>query len=473
VRRGALVVLLGLFALAPSARADEALETALKAFDRARKAPEWKARQDAFIALSGQDGPGVAEAMLQALSTEQNAAVVRTGITCLGDLRATASQEALAAALRKGRGSTRLYALLAVEKGRGQAVEEALFELLADKDAPVVAQAALALGARGLATAPPRLVPLLEHRGWQVRAAAARALLRLASPPPPRGEPGKPPPPPPPPPDWVKTPEVTAALIAALEAGKGRERTDVIAALERLHGRDLGDNLAAWRLVAEGKEVDAVTAAKRVWGAHVFGIPIRGRRVVFVLDNSLRAKTPHKFGAGDRLAQVCEVPGGLPLLGSRLGLSGSFAHAHLARCVEDLASDVRFNVVTFNEKVRPLFERPVGSNPGTRKQLEETLAALEPDDGVACYDALVAGLDLWGAKDGVAWDKGPDEIVFVSFNAPTKGEVLEADVIAAAIGLKARLRMVAIHTIGVTEHAYDMCAQIAAESGGVYRNYYQ
>ena len=51
---------------------------------------------------------------------------------------------------------------------------------------------------------------------------------------------------------------------------------------------------------------------------------------------------------------------------------------------------------------------------------------------------------------------------------PTTGEVKEADVVAAAIGLKARLRMVPIHTVGIHFHPYDMCREIAALTGGVY-----
>ena len=62
----------------------------------------------------------------------------------------------------------------------------------------------------------------------------------------------------------------------------------------------------------------------------------------------------------------------------------------------------------------------------------------------------------------------PDEIIFITVNMPTTGEIKEADVVGAAIALKARLRMVPIHTVGIHFHPYDMCRDIAAKSGGVY-----
>ena len=88
------------------------------------------------------------------------------------------------------------------------------------------------------------------------------------------------------------------------------------------------------------------------------------------------------------------------------------------------------------------------------------------------YDAMIEALDLGGSKDGAAWTKGPDEIVFTACNAPNEGEIKDPDVVAAAIALKARIRMVPIHTVGVETHSYTMMETIARETGGVYRKLY-
>lgn len=467
-----LPLALGLGAAAP-ARAEAEAAEALKAFQAALRSAEWKERRDAYYQLSGTDAAGVAQAMLEALASEPNPAVVLAGIGTLAGLRSSAAQDELAMALARGRGVRRLVALLALERQDGSRTTPALLEALGDKSPEVLAQAALAAGRRGLAEAVPALLGLLRHRDWQVRVAASRGLLRLASPPPPPAAPGKPPPPAPGVPEFMQAPAIRAALLEALEQGRGRERTEHVLALERLTGEGHGDNPAAWALVLAGKPVDPRTAAQRTWPAHAFGIPLAGRRLVFVLDNSLRSGDPHRFGTGARMEEVCAVPGGTPLFGSRLRTVGQFAHAHLERAVKDLPGETRFNVLTFNEKVSAVFERPVASNPGTRKTLAETLAGLKVDNGIASYDALTQALDLAGSKDSVAWAKGPDEILFVTCNMPTMGEIVEADVVAAAIALKARLRMVTIHTVGITEHPYDMLATIARETGGVYRNYYE
>lgn len=466
------ICLLSIFLLAAPAGADE-IGDAVKAFQGARKAAQWKERRDAYFLLAGYDGPGVAEAMLEGMASEDNSAVVLGGIGALSGLRSQAAQQELAQALAKGRGNRRIYALLALERQEGSGTHAALLAALADKEPEIVAQAALGAGRRGMAEALPRLLELLAHRDWQVRVAASRALLRLASPAAPPAEAGKPPPPAPGVPEFMAAPEIKAALLAALEKGRGRERTDHVMALERLSGQALGDNVAAWELVLAGRPLDPRATRARTWPAHAFGIPLAGRHLMLVLDNSLRSGDPHRFGSTERMDAVCEVPGGRPLLGSRLRTVGQFAHAHIQRAVDDLPGDTRFNVLTFNEKVHPVFERPVSSNPGTRRTLEETLASLKVDNGIASYDALSQALDSAGSKFGVAWSKGPDEILFVTCNMPTMGEVVEADVVAAAIALKARLRMVTIHTVGITEHPYAMLETIARETGGVYRNYYE
>ena len=74
----------------------------------------------------------------------------------------------------------------------------------------------------------------------------------------------------------------------------------------------------------------------------------------------------------------------------------------------------------------------------SRNTVFEALDGLETDDGIAAYTALEQALDVAGAGDAKAWKSGPDEILYVTVNMPTTGEVTEADVVAAAIGLKAR-----------------------------------
>ena len=93
-------------------------------------------------------------------------------------------------------------------------------------------------------------------------------------------------------------------------------------------------------------------------------------------------------------------------------------------------------------------------------------------------DAAVVArqLRLLSVPDDWQWldaGSGPDEIIFTACNMPNKGEIKEAPVVGAAIALKARMRMVPIHTIGIKSHGYDMMAEIAKGSGGTYLNLYE
>lgn len=460
----------------PRACADD-LKDARKAFRGALSAADWKQRRDAYMEVADWDDPSMVEDVLDALVRETNPAVVRTGIGVLAGYASDASQARLVAEVRKGHGRRRMLVLLALARQRGGASVPILLEILQGKDGPAAAQAALALGARHELSAVPHLVALLGRKDWQLRRAAGLALAELARPPAPAPEAGAQPPAQAahgPVPEALRAPEVTSALVAALGRAEGVDRQALIAALEAIHGRTLGYNLAAWKLVAAGKEVDEKTLAKRVYPPAAFGIPLYGQRIVLVYDDSLRSGDPHRFGSGDRLLELCKVPGSdRPIFSARILTVGQFARAHFLRCVADMPSKTHFEVITFNAIVRPLFGRFVAAGGARRKAVQELFDSIRPDDGIATYDALNTALDTGGATDAKAWKHGPDEIVFTTCNEPTVGDIKEADVIAAAISLKARMRMVRIHTVGIESHPYSMMRTIARETGGIYRNDYK
>ncbi|MHC5012398.1 MAG: vWA domain-containing protein, partial [Planctomycetota bacterium] len=145
-------------------------------------------------------------------------------------------------------------------------------------------------------------------------------------------------------------------------------------------------------------------------------------------------------------------------------------HGHVKHLIQGLPKDTRYEVLSFNELVNPFFGALTPANAGTKNQALEILAELVTDDGIASYTALTDALDIVSPKDHIAWKSGPDEILFITVNLPNTGEVKEADVVGAAIALKARLRMVPIHTVGIHYHPYDMCRMIAERTGGIYVN---
>lgn len=429
--------------LAPGARADD-WSDARKEFRERMKAEAWNERRDAFVLLTPYDGAEAVEEILDALEGEPNGAVVLGGLETLGLLVSDGAKQALLESARKAKGRIRLLALQALEKQKGLEVENALVEALADRDGPVAALAArvLALRERLPVDAPVPLTKLLAHKDWQVRAAAARALT-------------------------VHPQEASVpALARALEKAEGRDRADLVAALAKTTGEDFGYDPGAWTRVAKGEEPSAIPR-RPVQVPTAFGLPIYGQRVVIVLDNSLRMSDPHPFDS-DRLRKLCETPDPPPVPWYRMKTNGQFAHGHVEHLIGGLPRGTEFGLITFNTLVQNVFEGFASAGSAAERRADEAIANLEPDDGIATYDALMLALDLAGSKDKSAWRRGPDEILFITVNMPTTGEVKEAGVVAAAVGLKARLRQVPIHTVGIHYHPYDMCRQIAELSGGTY-----
>lgn len=470
----ALLLLVGAPFAARPAQADDT-KAAIKEFKKAIKAEKWQDRRDAYLVLADYDSADIVKVLLDAALKEENPAVRLTAVDVLAGLASDGAKERITAEGKKARGARKQMVLLVLGRQEGDAITALLREVLTGKDAPAICQAALALGASESKDSIPDLTNLLAHKDWQVRRAAAMALANIAQPPPPKPKDGKAPPKDFrwPVPDEMKAPEITAKLIAALEASKGVERGAIIDVLSEIHEVNHGLNIAAWKAVSEGKPVDKRLERKRVWPPAAFGIPLYGRRIVFIYDNSLRSGDPHRFGTGKRLQELSAVPGGPPLVSSRLLTVGQFARGHMARAISTMKSGQQFEFITFNANVKPLFGKFTSSGGASKKALEDLFGNLEPDDGINTYGAFTQALDMGGATDAKAWKKGPDEIVFVTCNQPTKGELTDASVVAAAIGLKARMRMVRIHTIGIESHPYAMLEKIAEVTGGVYRNYYE
>ncbi len=469
----ALAVLLLLGAPAPRVVVADDAADARKAFRAGIRAEDWKLRKEAYFGLADYDSADVVKEILTAMGREKNPAVILTAIGVLGGLASQGAQDELIVQLGKSKGTRKMYVLLVLARQKGDRAVPALLETVRGKDAPAIAQAALALGEKEVKEAIPDFVRLLRHKDWQVRRAAAMALRRSAQPPPPKPKEGELPkkdfrwPVS----DELKAPEVTAALVAALGSSKGRDRNDILAALDAIHDKQYGYNVAAWKLVAAGKEVDERTLRKRERPPYAYGIPLYGQRIVLIYDNSLRSADPHAFGSGERMREVCAVPGSRPLLQMRLRTVGQFAQAHYTRCIQDMAKGTKFELIYFNEIVHQAFGRFASAGSSSRKVVEEVFAEMKNDNGIASYTALNLALDVAGSADSKAWKSGPDEIVFTTCNMPTVGEIKEADVVGAAIALKARLRMVPIHTVGIETHPYGMLETIARETGAVYRNY--
>lgn len=438
----ALLLLPGLFLAGPPRARADGWEEMRDEFRKGVRSEDWKTRRDAFVYLSGHDRPEAVREILGVLEDEENAAVVLAGVEALTFQKSKGSQEALFEAVRKGKERVRLLVLNALAGLESKAVADLLLEVAQGKDEPAAAQAALALAKQKHPDAVPVLIKLLKDKSWQVRRAAAIALREYR-------------------PD-----EAVGPLADALAASKGRERNEIIGALLEITGERFGNDPAAWKKLARGTPPEEIHAKPELVPT-VFGVPIYGQRVVVCLDNSLRMTDPHPFDA-ERLRELSEAPEGDPIPWFRVKTNGQFAVSHVKHLLQGLPKGAKFELIFFNETVHGLFGSLANVGTATRNAAFAALDDLVTDNGIDSFDALDAALDVAGRGDAKAWKSGPDEIVFVTVNMPNAGPVTEADVVAAALGLKARLRMVPIHTVGIHYHPYEMCRELAARTGGVY-----
>ena len=410
-------------------------------FRKGAKSSLWNVRSDAFLYLSGYDRPEAVREILRALDKEQNAAVLLSGVTALEGQKSRGSRELLFDIARKGKERTRLLVLTALGRQKGPDVGDLLLEGAAGKDAPAAAQAALALKDQKHAGTVPVLAKLLKSKHWQVRRAAAITLKAFR-------------------PD-----EAILPLANALAASKGRDRSEILDALLEITGEKFGNDPAAWKRFANGTPSEEIRA-KPDLAPSVFGVPIYGRRVVICLDNSLRMTDKHPFKT-DRLKELSYPPDGAPIPWIRTKTNGQFAREQVKHLLRGLPKGTKFEIIVFNETVRDVFGGLTNLGTASRNRAFETLDGLVTDNGIAAYTALEKALDVAGIG-GKAWKSGPDEIIYITVNMPTTGDVVEADLVSKSIGLKARLRMVPIHTVGIHYHPYEMCREMAALTGGVY-----
>lgn len=453
-----------LLGIVAPARADEAAET-LKEFQKALRSEAWQDRASGYDVLAALDSAAGVEEGLKALGAEPHGAVRLHGVRTLGGFGSPEALEALAEEARRSRGDRQYLALLALERQRGPAGSEALLEVLGGKDPAATSQAAIALGAKQVQEAIPVLLGLLAHKEWQVRAAAAWGLREMCGPLPGPPKPGEPPAPTVP--DWLRPDEVGPRLVEALRASEDADRRHVVAALERLSGLDLGYDPAGWEQWLGGSRGGAIQRNPLAL-PRFFGVPIYGRRVVVVIVNNVQLDKPHPYST-ERLKELCAVPGAASINWISVRTLKQFVQQHVARFARDYAkTGGKIEVLTTGPKAVGLFGKLRAANV-SEKALEEAAEGLVLAAANDTYGALNMALDVSGGKDSVAWQKGPDEVLYVSCAPPWLADVTDQAQVGADLGLKARSRLVGIHCVGVAEHPAQMMRTLSEVSGGVYR----
>lgn len=214
-----------------------------------------------------------------------------------------------------------------------------------------------------------------------------------------------------------------APLIERVDRESGRLQADAIAALRDLTGQTFG--VRGWRewwsKYWKAFELPKPDVSTRVVSGGFFSIPVESRRVIFCADISKSMR-------------------GRPL---------EAAQAELDRVLGELAPEARFNLIFFNNLVRPWKERLQPATASAVAASREHVAALSARNSTRFEDALMLALD----------DPDADTIFVLS-----DGKVDDPDALLTAIRRRNRQRQMAIHTVAVEPSGF--LKKLAAQNGG-------
>ncbi|HLU39187.1 MAG TPA: HEAT repeat domain-containing protein, partial [Planctomycetota bacterium] len=180
-----------------------------------------------------------------------------------------------------------------------------------------------------------------------------------------------------------------------------------------------------------------------------FGIPVLGRRVVFILDRSgsmgAAAPQPQATAAGDA---------GVP---TRLDI----ARQECWNAVADMGPDTFFNVVVFSDRARAWKGELVPATVSNKSALRTFLERLVPNGSTNLWDALATAIEMRTAISEGRQREPVDEIFVLSDGYPSSGEVTDAATITLRIAELNRHAGIRINTvfIGSQESELDRYAQ--------------
>lgn len=168
-----------------------------------------------------------------------------------------------------------------------------------------------------------------------------------------------------------------------------------------------------------------------------FGIPVRGTRVVFVIDvsGSMGARRFVRTAAGGD-ADRSTAP-------TRLDV----AREQLLQAVDSLSPESSFNVVVFSEDVETWRKDLVAANARNKKALRKYLRKLRPRRSTNLWGGIEAALKIRSLVVGDRYASNVDEVFVLSDGAPTSGEILDPGVILRTVTETNRFSRVRINTV--------------------------
>lgn len=255
-------------------------------------------------------------------------------------------------------------------------------------------------------------------------------------------------------------------LLDRLAKEEGRLVLDIVQALERLTGKQIGYKAADWKTWWTGARESFAMPAKPKPGAAAskdddstkakfYGVPLLSKRLVFIIDCSGSMKEDDELYKGKRRIDV--------------------ALEELEKAIGALEPDAKFNVIMLSteataQKLRSLSPKLVPAGEGNRKKAIELVK-----NAWAKLENIKRGRgDIYDAVMEAMADGEADTVLLLTDGAPTDGRYIDDGTFMEALTAEHRYRRVAVHAIltgaesarGTNE---DLMKAIAAVTRGLYR----
>jgi hypothetical protein len=183
-----------------------------------------------------------------------------------------------------------------------------------------------------------------------------------------------------------------------------------------------------------------------------FGIPVLGKRVVFVLDRSgsMQAPAPQP---SETSASDADIP-------TRLDV----ACRECWDAVKQMAPDTYFNLVVFSDRARAWKPDLVPATPANKGALRNRLQRLRPDGSTNLWDALSTAMKMRTAMSQSPYREPVDEMFVLSDGYPTSGEIQKAEEIIARIREQNRHTAIRLNTVFIGKSPSDLDRDAAGGS---------
>ncbi len=389
--------------------------------------------------------------------------LVRAGVArALGELKHEPARFALEQMLKDRDWLSRANAAYALQRIENRIARRALQAALDDRHPKAWISVADAFahfpGRSKDATA--LIAPRLEHKLWQVRMTACRALRRCG------------------------TTEAVDPLLSRFEEEEGRLKLELYRALVGVTGVDQGPDPAKWRRWWEAEKEKHGGVPPRPERApepgrnpaderygfgdeedipdvpHHYGKRFFSRSVCFVLDTSGSMKLNMKVPE-----EAARKLGDIPTSGTR----AEIAKQALIDTLKKLDPRTKVRVVFFNTNVKLWKDNLATANTSTVLSLTRAIDRTRPDGETNFYGALKAALGLHELPTlNPKLDVIPDTVFFLTDGRPTHGEITAMPELTSWMTNLNRWAKIRLHVIALGELNVDLpsLGKLAAAGNG-------